>query len=56
MVTNHLGECDPELERGFFIVDSISFDNTTLVATASSAGTNISATAGKLLENTRGKL
>jgi hypothetical protein len=47
MITNHLGDCDPELQRGFFLVGSISYDNITLVATASSSMTNVSNTAGK---------
>ncbi|KUJ24151.1 uncharacterized protein LY89DRAFT_13540 [Mollisia scopiformis] len=47
MITNHLGDCDPELERSFFVVDSLSFDNTTLVATASSLKSNVSSTAAK---------
>jgi hypothetical protein len=46
-ITNHLGDCDPELERGFFLSSSLSFDNATLIATASSAKANISSTAGK---------
>jgi hypothetical protein len=48
-VTNHLGDCDPELERGFFLSSSLSFDNTTLIATASSSKANISSIAGKLV-------
>jgi hypothetical protein len=46
-ITNHLGNCDPELERGFFLATSLSFDNATLIATASSAKANISSIAGK---------
>ena len=48
-VTNHLGDCDPELERGFFVSRSLSFDNATLIATASSAKANVSSTAGELI-------
>jgi hypothetical protein len=47
LVTNHLGDCDAELERSYFLVSSLSFDSTTLVATASSERGNISSTAGK---------
>jgi hypothetical protein len=47
LVTNHLGDCDTELERSYFLVSSLSFDSTTLVATASSERGNISSTAGK---------
>jgi hypothetical protein len=47
LVTNHQGDCDAELERSYFLVSSLSFDNTTLVATASSERGNISSTAGK---------
>ena len=46
-ITNHLGDCDPVLERSFFLSSSLSFDNTTLVATASSVKANVSSTAGK---------
>ena len=47
LVTNHLGDCDAELERSYFLVSSLSFDSTTLVATASSERGNVSSTAGK---------
>jgi len=47
LITNHLGDCDAELERGYFLVSALTFDNTTLLVTAASAQTNISATAGK---------
>jgi hypothetical protein len=52
MITNHLGDCDPELERSFFVVDTISFDNDTLVATAGSAKANVSSTASEFLKIT----
>lgn len=44
-ITNHLGDCDTELERGFFLSSSLSFNNSTLVATASSVMSDISSTA-----------
>lgn len=47
LVTNHLGDCDVELERGMFLVKSVSFKNTSLVATASSEISNTSSVAGK---------
>lgn len=47
LITNHLGDCDPELERSFFVVESLSFNNATLVAMASSLKSNVSSTAGK---------
>lgn len=34
---------------GFFLVDSVKFDNSTLVCTAQASKTNISSTAGKLI-------
>lgn len=49
MITNNLGDCDLELQRGFFMVESMTFDNKTLVATASSIETDVSSTAGKCL-------
>lgn len=53
-VTNHLGDCDPVLERSFFLSSSLSFDNTTLTATASSMKANISSTAGKSVSSRTG--
>ena len=54
-ITNHLGDCDPVLERSFFLSSSLSFNNTTLVATASSVKANVSSTAGKsVLIGTKG--
>jgi len=47
MVTNHMGDCDVELERGVFLVDSLDFDDTSLVATAHSQMTDVSSVAGK---------
>jgi hypothetical protein len=47
LVTNHLGDCDAKLDRGFFLVDSVSWDNTTLIATATSSKTDVNSTAGK---------
>ncbi|CAG8952862.1 hypothetical protein HYFRA_00007576 [Hymenoscyphus fraxineus] len=55
MVTNHLGDCDAELERGFFLVDRVEFDNSTLVCTAHSHKTDLAATA-KLTEITFGQI
>jgi hypothetical protein len=48
-ITNHLGDCDPVLERSFFLSSSLSFNNTTLVATASSMKVNVSSTAGEFV-------
>ena len=47
MVTNHLGDCDVELERGMFLVKGLSFNNDSLVVTASSQISNVSSVAGK---------
>lgn len=32
-ITNHLGDCDTELERGFFLATSFAIDDSSLVAT-----------------------
>jgi len=48
LITNHLGDCDAELERSYFLTNSISFDDKTLVATASTQAANISTVASKL--------
>jgi hypothetical protein len=47
LVTNHLGDCDVELERGMFLVKSLTWSNASLVATAKSQVANISTVAGK---------
>ena len=47
MVTNHLGDCDVELERGMFLVKGLSFNNDSLVITANSQMSNVSSVAGK---------
>jgi hypothetical protein len=51
LVTNHLGDCDVELERGMFLVKSMSWNNESLVATASSELSNVSSVAGELPPN-----
>ena len=48
MVTNHLGDCDAELERGVFLVSSLNWDRKTLVCTASSERSDIASTAGEI--------
>ncbi|TVY78137.1 hypothetical protein LSUE1_G004827 [Lachnellula suecica] len=45
LVTNHMGDCDAELERGFFLVDTVTFDSENLIATASSSKTDVNSTA-----------
>ncbi|ORY10180.1 hypothetical protein BCR34DRAFT_486062 [Clohesyomyces aquaticus] len=45
LITNHLGDCDAELERGFFLVESLSWCNKTLKATARSKSQTIAAAA-----------
>jgi hypothetical protein len=46
LVTNHLGDCDVELERGMFLVKTLSWNNESLVAIASSELSNVSSVAG----------
>ncbi|KAL0940080.1 isoamyl alcohol [Colletotrichum truncatum] len=41
MVTNHNGTCDSEHERGIYVVEGYTFDNTTLTLTASSTRVQI---------------
>ncbi|KAH8679955.1 hypothetical protein BGZ60DRAFT_428250 [Tricladium varicosporioides] len=55
MVTNHLGDCDEELERGFFLVDTLTWDNSSLTCTAHSHKTNVSTTA-EMTQITFGKI
>lgn len=47
MITNHMGNCDTEFERGFFQVDSIQSDASTYTIVASAASANISSIAGQ---------
>ena len=51
LITNHMGDCDVELERGFFYVTSLAWSTTTLTATARSTAQNISAAAGEWLKS-----
>ncbi|KAL2063464.1 hypothetical protein VTL71DRAFT_5269 [Oculimacula yallundae] len=46
LITNHLGDCDAELERSYFLTNSVSFDSKSLVAVASTQAANISTVAG----------
>jgi hypothetical protein len=48
MVTNHLGDCDAELERGMFLVQSVSWDATAQIVTASASKESITTSAGRL--------
>ncbi|RHZ64377.1 hypothetical protein CDV55_106433 [Aspergillus turcosus] len=41
LVTNHLGNCDAEAERGIYHAASLSFDHSTLTITASTSKTNL---------------
>lgn len=47
LVTNHLGDCDEELERGFFVVNSLSWDKEGLVCTARSKKSDVASTASE---------
>lgn len=37
LITNHLGDCDSEYERGFFVAGSLAISDSTLVASAEKA-------------------
>ncbi|KAL0934321.1 uncharacterized protein CTRU02_211120 [Colletotrichum truncatum] len=45
MITNHLGNCDVENERGFFLVDTVSFDAATLKVVANAHKSDVANTA-----------
>ncbi|KAF9876099.1 isoamyl alcohol [Colletotrichum karsti] len=47
MVTNHAGNCDAENERGFFLVDTVSFDAATLKVVANAHKSDVANTATK---------
>lgn len=46
LITNHLGDCDTEYERGFFLAGSFAISNNSLVATAEKS--NVTSIACKL--------
>lgn len=52
LVTNHMGDCDTEVERGFFTADSFSTDDTTLTLVASTQKSSITDVACKPSLNT----
>ncbi|EXF80383.1 hypothetical protein CFIO01_08098 [Colletotrichum fioriniae PJ7] len=45
MVTNHLGNCDAENERGFFLVDTVTWDAETLQVVANAHKSDVANTA-----------
>ncbi|KAF4818113.1 hypothetical protein CGCTS75_v012093 [Colletotrichum tropicale] len=45
MVTNHAGNCDIENERGFFVVDTVTFDAATLKVVANAHKSDVANTA-----------
>lgn len=48
LVTNHLGDCDAENERGIFLAQSITSDSNTLTVVASGEMSDLNNTAGLL--------
>lgn len=54
LITNHLGDCDEELERSFFIAKKLTWDSKNLVAIANSVKTDIEHTAGMYIINKKG--
>lgn len=46
LVTNHQGNCDAELERGFFVTDAIEALNSYLILVAWANKTNVNETSG----------
>lgn len=47
LVTNHMGDCDTELERGFFTASSYVIDESTLSLVVSAQKSSINGVAGK---------
>ncbi|KAF4922722.1 hypothetical protein CGCVW01_v005099 [Colletotrichum viniferum] len=45
MITNHAGDCDVENERGFFLVDTVTFDAATLKVVANAHKSDVANTA-----------
>lgn len=45
LITNHMGDCDTEFERGFFVAGAFAIENSTLVASAEK--TNVTSIACK---------
>ncbi|KAH8666656.1 hypothetical protein BX600DRAFT_436046 [Xylariales sp. PMI_506] len=48
LITNHLGNCDSEFERGIFSASGISSDNSTLTVTAESVKTDVAGVSSSL--------
>lgn len=47
MITNHLGNCDAEVERGFFLTTNLNWNAQALTVTATAVQSNISHAAGE---------
>jgi hypothetical protein len=47
LITNHLGACDVEYERGMFLVDFVAWDNAALTVTANAHKEEVAQVAGK---------
>ncbi len=47
LVTNHLGDCDTDSERGFYFVQTIQSNKDTLTVVASAEKTDVNSTAGQ---------
>lgn len=45
-ITNHLGNCDEEFERGLFLVESVTFDENLLTVTATAEKSDFETVAG----------
>ncbi|KAJ4396214.1 hypothetical protein N0V93_000433 [Gnomoniopsis smithogilvyi] len=52
LITNHLGDCDTEYERGFFVAASFAVSDSTIVATAEK--TNVTSIASHMRANFTG--
>ncbi|KAL3428160.1 hypothetical protein PVAG01_01669 [Phlyctema vagabunda] len=48
LLTNHLGDCDTDNERGLYVVNSLGFDNKTLTVTASTIRSDFNSSAGEM--------
>lgn len=48
LVTNHLGDCDEEFTRGFFLADGITTNADSLTVVANALKTDVATTAGRI--------
>lgn len=49
LITNHMGDCDPEFERGFFLAGTYAADTSSLTLTATAEKTDVNSASCKFM-------